>query len=208
MAKQQMETKFGLVRAAAIAEAVRTLIPKLKGKWAKAARAAGGDFDSGAMEGICLAWASWDEARGPWLAHAYRYAEEYARREATKASSVVSTNYSRRTVRQTTADDSLSVGVDVDSGPVDVADYSTSPEAEVMARHDLSALYSRINEVLADLDPDSSLGKLAPEIVASWLNDGDNAGAIGLAGGYSRLTGYRSADALREALREALADVM
>lgn len=207
MAKQ-IEMKGGLVRGAAIAEAVRSVVPKVKGKWSKVARAVGGDFESGAMEGVVLAWASWDETRGPWLAHAYRYAEEYARREATKMSSVVTTNYSRRTMRQPMADDSLSVGVDVNSGPVDVADYSTSPEAEAISRHDLSALYSRINEVLADLDPESSLGKLAPEIVASWLNDGDNAGAIGVAGGYSRLTGYRSADALREALREALADMM
>lgn len=221
MAKQMQETKGGLVRAAAIAEAVRTLIPTLKGKHARKAKASGDDFASGAMEGIVLAWQSWDDAKGPWLAHAYRYAEEYALREATKAHGVVQTNDCRRKLRYEQTEAAVEMKDTLEKfrvktfmpdliitkdGP-EARNESATPAEAVASADALAKLQARIREVLADIDPDSALGKLAPEIVASWLNDGDNEGAIGEAHGFSKVTGYRAAKELKKALRDAVADL-
>ena len=102
MAKQ-MNSKGGLVRAAAIAAAVDTVYPKARNRWLRSVRRAGSDGESmfmgGAYEGITLAWESWDPARGPWEAHAFAYAAEYGIRALTLESSVVSTNSSRRKLR-------------------------------------------------------------------------------------------------------------
>jgi hypothetical protein len=224
MAKQ-MDSKGGLVRAAAISAAVKSVYPKALGRWMRSVRRAGSDGESmfmgGAYEGITLAWESWQPERGPWEAHAYAYACEYGRRALTLESAVVSTNYSRRKLRYEQAAEGdatrefLSAHGCLDKhllpsagGDVDCVDGSARPDEMVASQDALLKITDRLNEVLADLDPDTSLGKLAPEIVASWLNDGDNVGTIATRNGFARLTGYRSADALREAVREALADLM
>jgi len=224
MAKQ-MDSKGGLVRAAAIQAAVKSVYPKALGRWIRSVRRAGSDGESmfmgGAYEGITLAWESWQPERGPWEAHAYAYACEYGRRALTLESSVVSTNYSRRKLRyeQAVEGDGLreflkdnncldSHLLRTKDGSVDCMDESARPDEMVASQDALLKITDRLNEVLADLDPETSLGKLAPEIVASWLNDGDNAGVIAARHGFARLTGYRSVDALRDAVREALADMM
>lgn len=225
MAKQNeaKEYKGGLERGMAIQQAVNTLIPSLKARHGRKAAQAGWDFVGGAQEGIVLAWKSWDAARGPWLAHARVYAEEYALREVTKSSSVVSTNYSRRKLRYEQDEQGRDMKdmlekYNVQSFDPDVVftkDGTPDRRAEVVmpdeacaSQEALATIHARISEVLATIDPNSTLGKLAPEIVASWLDDnGDNAGAIGVRNGFSRLTGYRNAETLREALREMLAEV-
>jgi hypothetical protein len=205
MAKQ-MDSKGGLVRAAAISAAVKSVYPKALGRWIRSVRRAGSDGESmfmgGAYEGITLAWESWQPERGPWEAHAYAYACEYGRRALTLESAVVSTNYSRRKLRYEQA-------AEGDATREFLSAHGCLDKHLLVASQDaLLKITDRLNEVLADLDPETSLGKLAPEIVASWLNDGDNAGTIATRAGFARLTGYRSADALREAVREALADLM
>jgi len=203
---QNQNSKGGLLRDAAISAAV-TIASKAAAKWRIQSGLVGctEDARSGALMGVVLAWDSWKPEFGGWEAHAYRYAEEYAKREIEKYRSVVQTNYMRRTKdqRSTVNDDSLTVwskAADNAGADIDVDAHQPSMLDTVAARETLDTLKDRFNAIAATLG--GAEKAMAPAIVARLMagEDGESLADIATRYGYTRQSAYRAEVKLREAL--------
>lgn len=206
------QIKGGLVREAAIAAAVVTA-RKAAAKWRIQSSLVGCTEDavSGAYVGIVLAWDSWKPECGNWDAHAYRYAEEYAKREIEKHRSVVTTNYMRRSKeeRSSVNDDSLTVwskAAENAGASIDVDDHQPSMLDTIEARERLAHLRDRFNGIAATLG--GAEKAMAPDIVARLLagEDGESLADIATRHGFTRQSAYRAEVKLRDALLAAEAE--
>lgn len=187
--------KGGLNRNAAIAAGMKlaqTAAKKLY-RYTKGADAQA-DVLSAAYEAVVLAWQSWQPEKGPWEAHAYVYAAEYAKRESNKSKSVVTGSYAdakARTIQRDVVDPKV-----VMSGAV------PSFERECEEAEAMRDLYERVQGAMRAMP--SSQQRVAYALVESGLLRGDDLPVKDIAATYgvSRQTIYNVRDKMLAAAQD------
>lgn len=211
------ESKGGLSEQQAMVEGMRVAKNAARA-WYNAASRVGcvEDALSGAFEGVVLAWKAWKpEAGMSWRTIAYRYAEEYAKREIQKHRSVVSTNYMRRMATFDGAvmvtgndndDESFDPSSAVACGSVPAIDEASMPDE----RADASMIVARVRQSLSEAA--GTLGgaekAMAGDIVARLLagENGESLADIAARHGYTRQSAYRAETKLKAALAAHVTD--
>ena len=207
---EHQTAKFGITYNEAMREAmtVAARAARRHHKWVNCA----GDKDdllAAAYEGILLAWRAW---RGPevsaWSYTAWIYAELYARREANRRKSVVSTgsgSYNQHKGRQAVRDDSLLMqnedGAWVDA---DLKDERPLPSAQVEMMETLRVIGIALREAIPTCAGEQVA--LAHDVIAQriLIDVAQSAASIATKHGVSSATVYKVETALRGALAASL----
>jgi len=202
--------KFGITYNDAMKEAmtIAARAARRHHKWVSCASDKD-DLLAAAYEGILLAWKAW---RGPevsaWSYTAWIYAELYARREANRRKSVVSTgsgSYNAHTGRQAVRDDALLMqnedGAWVDA---DLKDDRPLPSQQVEMQETLRVIGLALREAIPACAGEQV--DLARDVISQriLIDVAQSAASIAAKHGVSSATVYKIEGALREALQAAL----